>query len=708
MQNLWVAVKKSKENICLFLILSFFFLVFEQTLATGVLYVRPRGSNNQYEKMWIKSIDIAASINDPVAETTVDQIFFNDMETSVEAVYIFPMPENAMITKLVYWVNGEHFEADIRERKEAVKDYNEKLRQWIDPALLEYLGNNQFRLSIVPINAKSEVRTEFTYVEMLKYDFSVTSYKYLLNTLNVSPKALETVHLILDAKTQNNFKYFQSPSHQSNAETQITKISDQHYTVEYGDENFLPNKDLIIEYETIRNDIQYNLLTYYPAPSDSFGTDNFYALWVTPPDSIVEDQIIPKNIVFTADVSSSMAGERITQLKESINYFLNLLNTVDKFNIITFGTHVVSFKPDLVNASPENIQLAHDFVFQIYALGMTNIDAAIDSSFAQSFGDSTSNNLIFLTDGKPTIAETNTDTLINNAKLKNSKNVRVFSFGIGDNLSRSLITGIAIENHGYSTFISTDDSLSILVNNHFKRISKPVLTNLSLNIDGLQDWDNYPKNLSDLFWGSRTTQFGLYNNYGDFQVALSGNVRGEPKQFVNTLIFTDSSVYRFVPRLWAKSKIDYLLQLIDVYGETDELVDQIIELSLRFQILTKYTAFYVDPTDVEKTDGKLLPTEFVVEQNYPNPFNPTTIIKYSIPLSRVARGVLKNSLPAFGVVTLKIYDVLGRLIKVLVDAKQSAGNYEVEFNAKDLPSGIYFYTVHTGEFSITKKMILIR
>ena len=689
-------MKKNKKSILAILTLLFIFSIVEQVSATGVLYVRPRGSNNQYEKMWIKSIDVTASINDPVAETTVDQIFFNEMSTSVEAVYIFPMPENAMITQLIYWVNGVRFEADIRERQEAVNDYNQKLRQWIDPALLEYLGNNQFRLSIVPIDPLSEVRTEITYVEMLKYDFSVTTYKYLLNTLNVSPKPLETVHLFMDAKTQNSFKYFKSPSHQSSAETQIIKISDQHYTVEYGDENFSPSKDLVIEYETIRNNIQYNLLTYSPVPSDSFGTDNFYALWVTPPDSIVEDQIIPKDIVFTADVSSSMGGERITQLKESIDNFLDLLNPIDRFNIITFGTHVVPFKTDLVNATPGNIQLAHDFVYQIYALGMTNIDEAIDSSLAQSYGDSTSNNLVFLTDGKPTIGQTNTDSIITNSKNLNENNVRIFSFGIGDNLSRSLITGIAIENHGYSTFIKADDSIAILVNNHFARISKPVLTDLSIDLGGLQNWDNYPKSFSDLFWGSRTTQFGLFNNYGDFQVALEGKVRGETKEFVNTLSFTDSSTYRFVPRLWAKAKIDNLLQLIEVYGESDELVEQIIELSLRFQILTKYTAFYVDPTDVEKAGG-LLPTEFIVKQNYPNPFNPSTSITYSLPVGQSNYHVV-----------IKVYDVLGRLVKELVNINQQPGNYEVEFNANELTSGIYFYTVTAGKFSITKKMVLMR
>ena len=135
---------------------------------------------------------------------------------------------------------------------------------------------------------------------------------------------------------------------------------------------------------------------------------------------------IPKDIVFTADVSSSMAGIRLYQVKQSLDYYLDLLNPIDRFNIITFGTYVEQFKADLVSATPANIEAAHNFVFQMYALGMTNISAALDGSLNQSFGDTTSNNLIFLTDGKPTIGEIDSQTIIDSVAAANSKNVRIF------------------------------------------------------------------------------------------------------------------------------------------------------------------------------------------------------------------------------------------------------------------------------------------
>ena len=134
-----------------------------------------------------------------------------------------------------------------------------------------------------------------------------------------------------------------------------------------------------------------------------------------------------------------------------------------------------------------------------------------------------------------------------------------------------------------------------------------------------------------------------------------------------------------------------------IYGETDELVEQILDLSLRFEILTEYTAFYSDPTTSVKEDNNEIPSEFVVEQNYPNPFNPVTTIKYSLPA-----GIEKYY------VTVKVYDALGRLISVLFNDYQKPGNYSVEFNGEGLSSGIYFYTITADQICITRKMMLIK
>ncbi len=100
----------------------------------------------------------------------------------------------------------------------------------------------------------------------------------------------------------------------------------------------------------------------------------------------------------------------------------------------------------------------------------------------------------------------------------------------------------------------------------------------------------------------------------------------------------------------------------------------------------------VSLTDI--TDGKSIPTEFSLMQNYPNPFNPSTTIEYSVPVRSK--------------VTIRVFDILGNEISLLVDAEHSPGSYKVNFNASGIPNGVYFYTMSTKEFTATKKLIILK
>ena len=99
-------------------------------------------------------------------------------------------------------------------------------------------------------------------------------------------------------------------------------------------------------------------------------------------------------------------------------------------------------------------------------------------------------------------------------------------------------------------------------------------------------------------------------------------------------------------------------------------------------------------TGVENEERTEIPSEFTLEQNYPNPFNPTTTISFS--------------LPADGKVSLKIYNTFGQLMTTLVDETLSHGNHQIQWQAGDMPSGMYFYRLTSGSFSKTKRMILLK
>jgi len=119
-----------------------------------------------------------------------------------------------------------------------------------------------------------------------------------------------------------------------------------------------------------------------------------------------------------------------------------------------------------------------------------------------------------------------------------------------------------------------------------------------------------------------------------------------------------------------------------------------------FYAVSEVNVFYSSLTDVHNNSVTL--TNYYLSQNYPNPFNPTTTIEYSIPVSVTLSEVEESN------VTLKIYNILGKEIKTLVNEQKQKGNYTIEFDASSLPSGIYFYKLQSGSFSETKKMIFLK
>src|SRR5687767_12196315 len=156
------------------------FLVPQLCSATGALFVRPLNSQATFTTMSIRTYDADVAIQDQIAVTHVDQTFYNASDARVEATYIFPLPDGAVITELIYWFNGKRYVANLRERKEAQQQYNDKVRRLIDPALLQELGDNIFKLNIAPIDPRSEVRFEITYAELLPYDFGFVDYRFPL------------------------------------------------------------------------------------------------------------------------------------------------------------------------------------------------------------------------------------------------------------------------------------------------------------------------------------------------------------------------------------------------------------------------------------------------------------------------------------------------------------------------------------------------
>lgn len=658
--------------------------------ATGALYVRPLNSNQTYQQMTIKTFDATAMIENQVATTTVDQVFHNSLTANVESTFIFPLPEGAVITEMAYWFNGKKYTASIRVKEEAQKMYDQKIRKFIDPALLQYFGDNVFKLNIAPIAPNTDVRFTITYVEYLPYEYGKIQYSFLLKTTGLSPIPLERVSLNIRTKTTSTIREIVSQSHGNTPENKVTKISDREYSIIYGDENFLPDRDYTLQFEYQRDGVEMNVVTYNPLASDSIGTDGYFATCIIPPDSLTASLGESRTIVFTADVSSSMEGERIEKLKQALYEFLKRLQSNDNFNVVVFSTNVIMFQPTIVKATSENIEKARQFVYSIGAAGLTNIDEALKATINLDFKEGENNSTIFITDGMPSWGELDIEKIINTSKELNKGKTRIYVYGIGNEPSKEFLKELAAVNGGYAMFITNTDSMSIIVQNHLERISRPVLTDLSIEYGDLPIYDAYPQKLPDLFYGNQITQVGRFKQGGDYTVLLKGKIRNEPFVLSKVISFASQQGNKSVSRIWAKTKIDFLLQEIGKYGEKKELVNAVIDLSTRFNILTKYTALYADPddntTDVNENQNHSENSFFTVHSLSPNPGDGNMFLSLAIHRENASMIV-------------EVIDVLGNRVALITQDTYGVGEHTlrwdgIDMNGNKVLAGMYFVRIN--------------
>ncbi len=672
--------------------------------AVGALYIREYHTTQTFTLMTMRTYDASCQIENQVATTTVDQVFHNDATqySQVEATYVFPLPPGAVITQLVYWFNGQSYVANIREKAAAQAAYDATIRRNLDPALLQYFGENTFKLSIAPIQRNSDVRFSITYTELLPYNFNVTTYNFLLSTTGLSPKPLERVSLKILLSTTSDLTSVSSPSHGNTAENQITKVSDRQYSISYGDENFSPDRNYRLEFEYKRDSINLNVLCYRPTPDDSIGTDGFFATWVIPSDDLNKSSL-PRSVVFCADVSSSMEGKRIEQLRTALQTFVSNLHQADYFNILLFSTNVVRFQPDLVQATPDNVALAQDYIKKnVNAAGLTNIDEALQACFSQTFQSGTTKSICFLTDGMQSWGELDSNMIIAHVAQHKDSEVHLVAFGIGNEPSHFLLNNISSSTGGYAVYIADDDSIATIVSDHFERMAKAVLTNLDLQYGTLDYYDVFPKHLPDLYYGAQVLQLGRYPTGGGYPVSLSGNVQDQPFNQSSWAYFpAGQGGNRSVSRLWASAKINSLLALIDSVGERKELVDAVIDLSLRFQILTRYTALYSDPntdkaSEVAETAGTAINGSVV-----PNPASESVQIRLNLDMNLQAQ-----------VLHIDVYSELGEYVATIHTGISPSGEQVFAWNLCDaggrrVAPGIYYIRVRYAQQMLTLPFSII-
>ncbi len=531
------------------------------------------------------------AIEDQVAVTTIEQAFRNHTSRELEATYLFPIPKGATVNKFTMWVGDTETTGELLDAKKANSVYTEIVRRTQDPGILEYMGNNLMRLRVFPILPNKDQKVKISFTSIAPQDNGVVEYIYPLKTDGKGTKTLEDFSIKARIKSQHPVQNVYSPTHA----IALSRNGDKEVTMTFERNQAMLDKDFQLFYSVGNKEIGITPLTHRPISAE----DGYFLLLISPQLEISKTTIIPRDLVLVMDTSGSMDSVKMEQARKALKSCLNNLKPSDRFAIVTFSTNVRKYRDSLVEANAEQIENAKKFVDGLKAGGGTAIQAGLDSALElRGNDDGRSFTMVFFTDGQPTIGEMKPEIIVRNVAAKNSKNTRIFTFGVGDDVNTALLDQVAENTKALSTYVRPAEDIETKVTSLYGKISHPVLANVRLTTsDNINVHEIYPPSLPDLFYGSQLVVIGKYSGSGPAAVKLTGQVGKETKEFaydVNFAAKTDGD-REFVEALWARRKVGFLLDQIRINGEKKELMEEMMSLAKKYGIATPYTSYLVVP-----------------------------------------------------------------------------------------------------------------
>ena len=362
------------------------------------------------------------------------------------------------------------------------------------------------------------------------------------------------------------------------------------------------NRDFVLYFSTAKSRVGVSAVSYQGA-----GDDGYFMMMVAPDPNLSDREIAAKDVIFVCDTSGSMEGEKIGQARRALSTLLGNLNARDRFGIITFASDTRTFRDEMKTAAPDNLQASKKWIEDIKAVGGTNInDALLDA--LKMLGKPEGNRarqIVFLTDGQPTVGETDVAQILKNVRAKkdiDSKDelTRLFVFGVGYDVNTRLLDTLAEDNRGSSDYVLPKEDIEAKVGSLYAKIAYPVLSNPRLDWGGLQVHDVYPRRLPDLFRGTQAVVFGRYEGKAPrAQVQLIGTSNGREERIGGDGNFAGNDNNDLLPRLWAMRKIGYLVE--DARDNkrpmSEEVRAEIIKLSKKYGIVTPVTAALITEDD---------------------------------------------------------------------------------------------------------------
>ncbi|HEY3447042.1 MAG TPA: VIT and VWA domain-containing protein [Myxococcales bacterium] len=547
----------------------------------GILVPRTRP-----EHLQIRKEILTIAVRDQVARATVDEVFENFTDQALEATYYLPLPDGAAISGFATWVDGQRVESKVQEKDEAQRTYDQAKSQGAQPAMLEQDLPGTFKTRVDGVPPHGTKRVEATFAQILPYDSGLVTLRIPLAVKGQGgAETVNSFRLDLEVADQKKIVELTVLSHPG---AKVERAGEGLFKVSLNAQDERLDKDLVVTYRTESSRLGLSFVPFKPEGEK----EGYFLLLASPQELTTAADIVVKDVVFVFDISGSMQGEsKIGQAREALKRCLANLNEEDRFGIIAFNDSTDPFRGKLVPASVANRGEAVAFAENLRASGSTNIEAALSKGLDLLGNGERPRVLIFMTDGQPTVGQTNTDELARLVKAKNAERARLFAFGVGSDVNRTFLERISKENRGSQDFVERGQDIEQVVGGFYAKIARPVLSDLAFDFGEVTTTLMYPDVLPDLYKGSQLVVAGRYRGAGKVQAALTGTLNGKKVSIPFSAEFpAKDSDSPFVARLWAQRRIDFLLSQNRLVGEREEAKAEVVLLSKQYNIVTPYTS----------------------------------------------------------------------------------------------------------------------
>lgn len=670
------------------------------------LYVQPSNpiSSAQSIAFPLKHTEVQAKITGNLSRVEVTQCFENPFTTALEAIYIFPLPDEAAVDEMLIRVGDRTIQGSIKKRQEAQQLYEQAKQLGHTAGLLEQERDNIFTQSLANIQPGESIEVTICYTDSLKFVQATVqegTREKIGDTVN-TVNAGDTTDVAMAGNYEFVFPMVVGPRYipgtpiddqtpgGGSAVAPMTQNQDTDLVVDASRLNapILPSgvrschdiqvtieidagiairqvrspshqiqvtqKDQTVTIRLAESDTVPNkdlIIRYQVAGEETQTTvltqsderGGHFAVYLIPAVQYAASQIVPKDVVFLIDTSGSQMGAPLRQCQELMRCLINGLHADDTFSIIDFSDTTQQLSTVPLTNTPAHRSQAMQYIDHLHAGGGTEMLRGIRAVLNFPITDSNRlRSIVLLTDGYIG----NENQVLAEVQRYLQPEVRLYSFGAGSSVNRFLLNRIAEMGRGAACIIRPDEPTDAAVATFFRQINNPVLTNIQVQWQGEGEAPIfYPSLPPDLFADQPLVLFGRKADRLAGKLQISGRAAGKQYQQTFALSF-DPDGNPAIAQLWGRARIKQLMNQM-VSGETKIGVEAVTDTALSYQLLSPYTAFVAvsDQIRVNPTEGAIsvqVPVEMPDNISYAGIFG---TVAHAAPIARMAPATLSAPMP---------------------------------------------------------------